>query len=40
MNAVMVKLILGHAVNDLTLGTYTHILPEDLLKEIEKYSIQ
>lgn len=40
MNAVIVKLIMGHAVNDLTLGTYTHILPEDLQKEMEKYRIQ
>lgn len=39
MNSVMVKLILGHAVNDLTLGTYTHVLPEDLQAEMEKYRI-
>ena len=40
MNSVMVKLILGHAVNDLTLGTYTHILPQDLQAEMEKYRIE
>lgn len=39
MNAVIVKLILGHTVNDITLGTYTHILPEDLRQEMEKYHI-
>ena len=40
MNSVMVKLILGHVVKDLTLGTYTHILPQDLQAEMEKYRIE
>lgn len=39
MNSVIVKLIMGHAVKDITLGTYTHILPEDLQEEMGKYRI-
>lgn len=30
------KLILGHAVRDITDGVYTHVSPEDLLAEIDK----
>jgi len=30
------KLILGHAVADITEGTYTHVKPEDLIAEISK----
>jgi hypothetical protein len=30
------KLILGHAVADITEGTYTHVKPEELIAEISK----
>ena len=32
----ILKLILGHAVSDITEGTYTHVKPEDLIAEISK----
>ena len=33
------KLILGHAIRDLTDGVYTHVSPEDLCEEIKKICI-
>ena len=33
------KLILGHAVTDITDGVYTHVSPEDLCEEIKKICI-
>lgn len=33
------KLILGHAVSDITEGTYTHVSPEELVAEISKICI-
>lgn len=33
------KLILGHHVSDITNGTYTHILPQRLLLEINKIKV-
>lgn len=36
MNDLCLKLIAGHAVNDITKGTYTHKEPKELLAEINK----
>ena len=30
------KLILGHAIRDVTEGVYTHVKPEELIAEISK----
>ena len=36
LNDHYIKLIMGHAVNDITKGTYTHVTPYILLTEINK----
>lgn len=36
MNDFYTKLIMGHSINDLTKGTYTHVTPDILLKDINK----
>lgn len=40
MDATAVKLIMGHRVNDITQGRYTHVTADDLKKEMEKYEIK
>lgn len=40
MDVAIVKLIMGHAVGDITHGRYTHITAEDLRREMQKYRIE
>ena len=39
LNPVYLKKIIGHSAQDLTQDTYTHALIEDLIAEIDKYTI-
>lgn len=40
LNPVYGKLILGHAVRDITIDVYTHITPADLMQEMRKYRVK
>ena len=40
MDVTIVKLIMGHAVGDITHGRCTHITAEDLRREMQKYRIE
>lgn len=40
LDATMVKIIMGHAVGDITKGRYTHITADDLKAEMKKYKIE
>lgn len=39
MNPILVKKIIGHSAQDLTQDTYTHAMIEDLVAEIDKYTL-
>lgn len=39
MNTILLKKILGHASNDITVDIYTHTYIEDLISEIDKFTI-
>lgn len=39
LNPVLLKKIIGHSAQDLTQDTYTHAMIEDLVAEIDKYTL-
>ena len=39
LNPVILRKIIGHSAQDLTQDTYTHVMIEDLVAEIDKYTI-
>ena len=39
LNPVIMKKIIGHSAQDITQDTYTHVMIEDLVAEIDKYAI-
>lgn len=40
LNEHYLKLIVGHSINDITKGTYTHVTPDQLVSELNKIQIR